>query len=286
MLSVRRSRAPLGAEIAGIDLSGEVDARTFRDIVELFHQHEVVCFPDQKLTPEQHVAFSTRFGEIWMHHRTDCCRPGYPEIFVVSNIVENGRPIGSRDAGVFWHSDFCYVKEPARASLLYAREVPQKDGGPLGDTLFASMTTAYEALPDATKRRLEGLKAVNSYSRGYYRDRKSGPRRELTEEQKSITPDVEHPVARTHPYTGKKCLFVNEGYTTRIVGMSETESEALLAELFAHVARPEFVYRHRWRVGDLVMWDNCSTQHRAVMDYALPQRRHMERTTLHGTAPF
>lgn len=286
MLSVRRSSAPLGAAILGIDVSRELDHRSFEEIASLFHEHEVVCFPGQRLTPEQHIAFSRRFGELWMHHRTDCCRPGYPEIFVVSNIVENGRPIGSRDAGVFWHSDFCYMKEPSRASLLYAREVPQKDGEPLGDTLFASTTAAYNALPDATKRRLEGLKAVTSYAKGYYRDRKSAPRPALTEEQERKTPDVEHPVVRAHPYTGKKCLFVNEGYTTRIVGVSEAESEPLLGELWAQITRPEFVYRHQWRVGDLLMWDNCSTQHRAVMDYELPQQRHMERTTLHGTAPF
>jgi len=286
VLSVRRSDAPLGAAIVGVDLSQEVGERTFEEIVNLFHEHEVVCFPDQRLSPKQHIAFSRRFGELYMHHRTDVCRPDYPEIFVVSNIVEDGKPIGSRDAGLFWHSDFCYVKEPARASLLYAREVPEKDGKPLGDTLFASTTAAYDALPDATKRLLQGRRAVSSYAKGYYRDRKSGPRRELTEEQKQKTQDAEHPIVRTHPHTGKKCLFVNEGYTTCIAGMNEAESEALLGDLLAHVTRPEFIYRHRWKVGDLLMWDNCSTQHRAVMDYALPQRRLMERTTLRGSVPF
>jgi taurine dioxygenase len=158
-------------------------------------------------------------------------------------------------------------------------------GNPAGDTMFASATAAYDALPEADKRLLEGLKAVNSYAKGYYRDRRSGPRKELTEEQRRRTPDVEHPIVRTHPYTRKKCLFVNEGYTARIAGMSEAESDALLARLFEHSTRPEFVYRHQWRVGDLLMWDNCSVQHRAVMDYALPQRRRMERTTLRGGVP-
>ena len=287
MLTVRRSSAPLGAEIRGVNLAHDIEDAAFRQIVDLFHEHEVVYFRDQSLTPEQHIAFSRRFGELERHVRQECCRPGYPELFVVSNILENGRPIGSQDAGLFWHSDLCYLREPSRGSLFYAREVPQDTrGNPAGDTLFASATAAYEALPEADKRLLEGLKAVNSYAKGYYRDRKSGPRKELTEEQKRRTPDVEHPIVRTHPYTRKKCLFVNEGYTARIAGMSEAESDALLARLFEHSTRPEFVYRHRWRAGDLLMWDNCSVQHRAVMDYALPQRRRMERTTLRGSVPF
>jgi taurine dioxygenase len=287
MLTVHRSSAPLGAEIRGVDLSRDITEAVFREIVELFHRHEVVYFRGQSLTPEQHVAFSRRFGELEHHVRQDCCRPGYPEIFVVSNILENGRPIGSQDAGLFWHSDLCYLKEPSRGSLFYAREVPlDAQGNPAGDTLFASATAAYVALSEEDKRRLEGLRAVNSYAKGYYRDRKSGPRKELTEEQKRRTPDVAHPIVRTHPYTGRKCLFLNEGYTTRIVGLGETESDALLQRLFEHSTRPEFVYRHRWRVGDFLMWDNCSVQHRAVMDYALPQRRRMERTTLRGSVPF
>jgi taurine dioxygenase len=287
MLTVHRSSAPLGAEIRGVNLAHPVEDSVFRKIVDLFHEHEVVYFREQSLTPEQHIAFSRRFGELELHVRQECCRPGYPELFVVSNILENGRPIGSQDAGLFWHSDLCYLKEPSRGSLFYAREVPRDaHGNPAGDTMFASATAAYEALTAADKRLLDGVKALNSYAKGYYRDRKSGPRKELTEEQKRRTPDIEHPIVRTHPYTGKKCLFLNEGYTTRIVGMGESESDALLARLFEHSTRPEFVYRHPWRVGDLLMWDNCSVQHRAVMDYALPQRRRMERTTLCGSIPF
>jgi taurine dioxygenase len=287
MLKIKRSSAPLGAEILGVDLSKDIDEATFREIVGLFHEHEVVYFRDQKLTPAQHVAFSRRFGELEHHVRQDCCRPGFPELFVVSNILENGKPIGSQDAGLFWHSDLCYLKEPSRGSLFYAHEVPvDAQGRPVGDTMFASATAAYDALPDADKRRIAGLKAINSYTKGYYRDRKSGPRKPLTEEQQKKTPDVAHPIVRTHPFTGKKCLFLNEGYTSSIVGMDPAESDALLARLFEHATRPEFVYRHQWRAGDFLLWDNCSTQHKAVMDYQLPQRRRMERATLCGTAPY
>lgn len=285
--SVRPTGAALGAEILGVDLSRPLDEDTFRQIVDAWHEHEVIFFRDQDLTPEQHIAFSRRFGALEHHVRQDCCKPGYPEIFVVSNVIENGRPIGSQDAGLFWHSDLCYKPEPSRGSLFYAREVPRAaDGSPLGDTVFASMTAAYRALPEDVKRAIEGRKAVNSYLHGYYRDRKSGPRKELTEEQKRKTPDVEHPVVRTHPYTGRKCLFTCEGYTTRIVGLDEPKSTAVLTGLFEHLKKPEFLYRHRWREGDLLMWDNCSTQHLAIPDYALPQRRRMERTTLAGTAPY
>jgi taurine dioxygenase len=286
-LSVRKTGAALGAEIQGVNLAHPLDDATFQEIVNAWHEHEVIFFRGQDLTPEQHIAFSRRFGELEHHVRVDCCKPGYPEIFVVSNIVENGKPIGSQDAGLFWHSDLCYKPEPSRGSLFYAREVPLGDDGkPLGDTVFASMTAAYNALPEHTRRAIEGRKAVNSYVHGYYRDRNSGPRKELTEEQKRKTPDVEHPVVRTHPYNGRKCLFTCEGYTTKIVGLEEAESTAILTGLFEHLKKPEFLYRHSWKEGDFLIWDNCATQHLAIPDYALPRRRRMERTTLTGTAPF
>ena len=285
MLSVQKASTALGAEILGVDLSKEPDERTFQQIVERWHKHEVVFFRNQTLTPEQHVAFSRRFGELEHHVRTDVCKPGYPEILVVSNIIENGKPIGSQDAGLFWHSDLCYKAEPSRGSLFYAREVPRKDGETLGDTMFASMTTAFDALPENTKKRISGLKAVNSYLKAYHCDRKSGQRPPLTEEQKKKVPDVEHPMIRAHPFTGRKCVFVNEGYTIRINGLDQAESDKLLAEILAHITKPEFVYRHKWQDGDFLMWDNCSTQHCAIADYSLPQRRLMERTTLRGLAP-
>jgi taurine dioxygenase len=287
MISIQPSGAALGAEIRGVDLSEPLDDETFDAIVAAFHQHEVVFFRGQTLTPDQHVAFSRRFGELELHVRADRCRPGFPELFVVSNVIENGKPIGSQDAGLFWHSDLCYMAEPSRGSIFYAREVPAGDDGqPLGDTLFASTTAAYNALPEGTKQRIAGLKAVNSYEKGYYRDRKSGGRPPLTEEQKRRTPDIEHPVVRTHPFTGNKCLFVNEGYTSAIAGMDRADGETLLGELLEHATQERFIYRHRWRVGDLLIWDNCSTQHLAIPDYKLPKRRVMERATVRGTRPF
>lgn len=283
---VRRCTPQFGAEVTGVDLSRPLDDAAFRRVYDLFLDHSVIFFRGQQLSPEAHVAFSRRFGELEIHVRKECLRPGFPEIFVVSNIIENGKPIGTQDAGSFWHSDLCYLREPSRGSLFYAREVPERDGVVYGDTLFASACAAYDALPGDMKKRLEGLKAVHSYVKGYHRPRKSGPRPELTEEQKRRTPDVEHPLVRTHPETGRKCLFVNEGYTVRIAGLPQAESDELLQFLFAHITSPEFVYRHNWRVGDFLIWDNCAVQHRAMLDYELPLRRRMERTTLTGTAPF
>jgi len=287
MLDIKPTGAALGAEIRGIDLSQPMAETTFRAIEHALHEHEVIFFRGQRIGPEQHVAFSGRFGELEKHIRVECCKPGFPEIFVVSNVIENGKPIGTQDAGLFWHSDLAYMARPSRGSLFYALEVPHDDAGkPLGDTMFASTTAAWRALPEDLKRIVAGRRAVTSYAKGYYRDRNSGPRPPLTEAQKARTPEVEHPIMRTHPYTKKPCLFVNEGYTTRIVDLPPEESGRVLDLLFEHVSRPEFVYRHQWQEGDFLIWDNCSTQHRAVFDYALPQRRRMERTTLTGTAPF
>jgi taurine dioxygenase len=192
------------------------------------------------------------------------------------------------DAGRYWHTDLSYVREPSRCSLLYAREVPvAADGRVLGDTLFASTAAAYDALPAPMKARIADLKAVHRYGDRYDRMEKSGGVRDaLSEEQRQQTPDVVHPVVRTHPITRRKCLYVNEGFTVSILGLPEDEGSDLLAELSAHAHKAEFVYRHHWRRGDLLMWDNCQTQHLAVGDYALPQRRLMHRTTVKGSAPF
>ena len=283
MITAKRTDAIFGAEILGVDLSQPLDDSTFATIVDLWHEHEVIFFRNQNLVPERHVEFSRRFGELECHVRTDVCRPGFPEILIVSNIFEAGKPIGSQDAGLFWHSDLCYKAEPSRGSLFHAIEVPVDDGESLGDTLFSSMTAAYASLPEDTRRTLEGVRVVNSYLKAYYCERKSGERVPLTDEQRQKVPDVEHPAVRVHPFTGKKCVFVNEGYSTRLLGLEDpAKADMLLNEVLTHITKPEFIYRHQWQVGDFLLWDNCSTQHCATADYALPQRRRMERTTLRG----
>ena len=292
MFQIRSFDAPLGAEVIGLDLGQPLADADFKRVIDAFHDRSLLVFRDQKITPEQHIAFSKRLGELQVHIQSTYHLAGYPEIYSISNVVdENGKPIGLADAGKVWHTDLSYMDRPSRCSLLYAHEVPRDDDGtPLGDTLFASTIRAYAALPEATRKRIAGLRAMHSYL--YIFDKISAKKRvgaanlvPLTDEQKKKVPEVTHPVVITHPHTRAKILYVNEGITVRIEGLPEAEGEALLRELTDHAIRPEFVYRHSWREGDLLMWDNISTQHLAMHDYVLPRRRRMHRTTVQGPAP-
>ena len=284
-IPVRKCDATLGAEIE-FDLAGPTDEATFREIEAAFHDNIVVFFRGQSLSSERHIEFSRRFGELEIHIVKKYLLQGYPEILLVSNIKNAaGEHIGLADAGFTWHSDVSYRQFPSRCSLLYAKEVPHAaDGTVLGDTVFANCIAAYDALPAATQRRLAGLKAIHRYS--MRRRIENSPRPKLTQAQLDETPDIAHPIVRTHPYTGRKAIYVTAGECIGIEGMAEGEALDLIAELDAHCVRPEFLYRHRWRVGDLVMWDNASAMHLAICDYALPERRLMHRTTVVGGQPF
>lgn len=284
-MEVRHSSAPLGAEILSLDLSRPVSQDAFREIEDVFHERGVIVFRGQQLSEEQHIAFSRRLGELEIHVATDYLRPGHPEILVVSNVVENGRAIGLRDAGQYWHSDLSYVAAPSRCSLLYALELPAENGRILGETLFASAAYAYDTLPAEIQSRLEGMRAIHRYADRYRKQQAAGGRGAISEEQLKKVPDVVHPVIRRHPFSGRKTLFVNEGFTVEIEGMPRSESDALLPQLFAHITRAEFLYTHCWQPGDLLMWDNCLTQHRAVNNYAPPLRRRLHRTTVAGVRP-
>ena len=276
-----------GAEIADVDLSEHLDVGTFSGIEAAFNDFSVLLFRDQRITDEQHVRFSRRFGDLEIHVLKEYVKPRNPELYVLSNIVENGKPIGIKDAGNYWHTDLSYTKAPSRGSIMYALEVPHDDDGkPLGDTQFTSTAAAYTALPEALKARLHGLEAVHRFWDRYIRERNiAGSDVVVSEERRAQTPDVVHPIVRSHPFTGRKCIYVNEGFTIGIVGVSEEESRELLKDLFSRCTQPELVYRHKWCVGDLVMWDNCATLHRATVDYG-SRRRLMQRTTLTGTAVF
>ncbi len=288
-IPVRKCDAALGAEIV-FDLSRAIDDRTFAELEGIFHDNIVVFFRDQNLTNEQHIAFSRRFGQLEIHIVKKYLLTENPEILLVSNIKNDaGEHIGLADAGFTWHSDTSYRKNPSRCSLLYAKEVPHRDGKPLGDTVFANCIAAYEALPDAMKRRLAGTKAIHRYSMRRRVD--NSPRPKLTAAQLAETPDIAHPIVRSHPYTGRKALYVTAGECIGIVlqdgeQMPADEALDMIAELDAHCVRPEFCYRHSWRIGDLVMWDNASAMHLAICDYALPERRLMHRTTVIGSEPL
>jgi taurine dioxygenase len=283
-LAVMKRGAACGAEIA-FDLSQEIDDATFRAIERVFHENIVVVFRQQDLSNERHIEFSRRFGELEIHIVKKYLLASYPEILQISNIRdEQGEHIGLADAGFTWHTDTSYRRRPSRCSLLYAKEVPQRDGQALGATVFANTVAAYEALPESVQKRLAGLKAVHRYSAR--RRVADSPRPKLTQGQLEETPDIAHPIVRTHPYSGRPALYVTAGECIGIEGMPEGEAVELIAELDAHCVRPEFLYRHKWQVGDLLMWDNASAMHLAICDYALPERRLMHRTTVIGTVPF
>jgi taurine dioxygenase len=273
------TRAALGAEIRGVDLAQPLDEATFAAIERAFDEYGVIFFRDQRVRPRQQVAFTRRFGEIEFNIFGERWSvPDAPEIVVVSNITEDGRPIGVRRAGENWHSDMCYTARPPRGTMLYALEIPSLFGLPLGDTEFASAAAAWDALPDLMRHKLEGRRAVFDFT---------GRKRAFPPSQAEIdrNPSVRHPIVRTHPRTGRKCLYVMRDDCTGIEGLDAEAAEALIAALADHIVKPAFVYRHQWRAGDLLMWDNCTVQHRAIQDYDMPQRRLMHRTTMGGEVP-
>ena len=282
--AITKSGAACGAEIA-CDLAQDIDEATFREIEHAFHDNIVVFFRRQNLSNERHIEFSRRIGEPEIHNVKKYLLPDSPEILLISNIRDDrGEHIGLADAGFTWHSDTSYRRRPSRCSLLYAKEVPQRGGRPIGDTVFANTVAAYEALPESMKKLLARLKAVHRYSAR--RRVADSPRPKLTRQQVEETPDIAHPIVRTHPYTGRKSLYVTAAECIGIEGMPDDEALDLIAELDSHCVRPEFLYRHKWQVGDLLMWDNTSSMHLAICDYALPERRLMHRTTVIGTVPF
>ena len=285
-LTIKYSSAPLGHEVVGIDLK-TLDESTFKELDDTYKKYGVIVVRGQKLSPRELVDFSARFGKLLVYPLGDYLLEGFPEIFVVSNIIENGKPIGMKEAGSNWHTDMSYSLEPPRGSILHALEIPVQDGEVLGDTLFASGAAAYDDLSDEMKEKISGLYAVNSASHAAKIRMESSGRddpelRARFERQAREFPDIAHPLVRTHPLTGRKCLYLSGNQTVRIEGLDERASDALLTELKEHYLSPQYTYRHKWQVGDVVFWDNCQCMHKAVQDYKLPLRRKMLRTTIAG----
>ncbi|MGF1611759.1 MAG: TauD/TfdA dioxygenase family protein [Kiloniellales bacterium] len=280
-VEVRPMAGALGADIHGVDLSQPLDEATFAAIERAFHERLVIQFHDQDLTPEQQVVFTRRFGPLsrspYVKHLDE-----HPDIIAV---LKEADERGISTFGNAWHSDFSFLEEPPLGSVLYAREVPSHGG----DTLFANMYAAYEALSDGMKRTLDGLNAMHAGrpygTGGLPADIKVSRSIGIERGRPEADRETAHPVVRVHPVTGRKALFVNAIYTTRFEDMSEAESAPLLRFLYEHASRPEFTCRLRWRVGDLAMWDNRCTLHYAVNDYD-GQRRLMHRTTIRGERPL
>ncbi len=279
---VRPFDAPVGAEIVGLDISRPITDAEFARIHRAHLDHHVIVFRNQDVSPQAHIDFSRRFGPLEIHVLHQFHLKGHPEILIVSNIKENGEPIGLGDAGAYWHSDISYKTNPSLGSLLHAQELPAVGG----DTLFADQHLAWEALDPAMQQRLLPLKAEHSYLAKYEELRSKNPwRPKLSQAQIDQVAPAVQPVVRTHPETGRKALFVSEHFTTRIVGLPQEDGDAILAELFAHSVKPEFVYRHHWAPHDLVFWDNRSLMHLAA---GTPdtQRRKLHRTTVVGDVPY
>ncbi len=282
-MNIRPLAPAIGAEIVDFDLTRDLDDDSFATIESTFNERGLLLFRKQHLNEQQHLDLSRRFGPLQDHVLKPFLIPGYPQILRITNILDKeGQPLGIGDAGLFWHSDTSYIKDPCRCSLLYSIEVPAWQGDrSYGDTMFSSLTAAYEALDEPTRRQIADLTSEHSFGKHYARMQAAGSKRpDLTEEQKREVPKVVHPVVRPHPITGRKALYVNDGYTTHVIGMAQAESDALVEKLTQHTIRPEFTYRHHWNVGDLLIWDNSSTQHLAIADNALPQRLLMHRTTV------
>jgi taurine dioxygenase len=282
MLSIRPLSRACGAEVSGLELTRPLASDRVQELHRALGEHGILLFRGAQLTPEQHIAFSRHFGALATHVVGEFNLPGHPEIFIVSNVKEDGKLKGAVYAGQYWHSDLSYMPKPSLGSLLLCREIPEIGG----DTMWANMYLAYDTLSEVMKNFLGGLKAVHDYSHAYdtyFAHLKERP--PLTPEQRAKTPPVEHPMVRTHPVTGRKALYVNPGFTTRILGMAHEESQPILDFLSRHSTRPEFIYRHRWQVGDLIFWDNRCTMHYALSDYDFSVRRHMHRTTLAGDEP-
>ncbi|HKU99943.1 MAG TPA: TauD/TfdA family dioxygenase [Vineibacter sp.] len=268
-IEVRKLNPVIGAEIGGVDLSRPLGNQQFQEIHDALAENLVIFFRDQQITPDQHKDFGRRFGKLHVHPASGRTVEGHPEILVIAADEKS-----KRVAGEEWHSDVSFEAEPPMGSILYLTEVPPTGGG---DTLFASMYAAYDALSDRMKAHLEGLTAIHDSVHvfgGAYGDRAD-----------KVLPRNEHPVIRTHPVTGRKALFVNRGFTTRIVGLPRPESAALLEYLYRHVETPEFHCRFHWRANSIAFWDNRCAQHHALFDY-YPHRRYGHRVTVCGDRPF
>ena len=275
-IEVRPVAGALGAEVCGVDLGDALSDEQVDTLRRAFLDHQVIFFRDQSLDPDSHKEMGRRFGDLNIHGYYESL-PGHPEILPVLK-----EPEATGNIGGVWHSDVTYLPAPALGSILYALEVPPAGG----DTMFASQYLAYETLSDGMKEMLEGLRAIHSSDIFTNKARRDVVNATRTTKLNEVDETVEssHPVVRTHPETGRKCLFVNGAFTRRIDGWTAEESRPLLDYLYRQAARPEFTCRFRWEQGSIAFWDNRCTQHYALNDYQ-GHRRSMHRVTLEGDRP-
>jgi len=284
-MEVISSRQTLGATIEGLDLAKPLAQEDFDMVLGTLGERGVVRFPRQKLTGRQLADFSARFGKLEINVANAYQEPGIPEVMTLSNIVENGKPIGLADAGQDWHTDMSYSTMIAFANVLYGIKIPKSDGKALGATEFSNMHATYEGLPGDLKQRLEGKTVLHDFNKFWemMRREKGSKRPPLTEAQRKAKPPVSHPIFLTHPITQRKVLYANPGYSIRINELPEKESDETLEFLFAHQLRPEYRYAFHWAEGDVLMWEDIGTIHNAVADYGVDEPRLIKRCQVMAT---
>ena len=270
----------LGARVEGLDLSQVLSDEQFKTLEAALGRHGVLSYPEQVLSSQQLRDFAARFGTLEINVAGAYQDAKLPEVMILSNKVdENGKPLGLSDAGQDWHTDMSYSKTIAFANVLYGLEIPHRNGEPLGNTVFCNMHAAYEELPAELKIRLDGMTITHDFAKFWEKMRaeRGSKRPPLTDAQRRAKPPVTHPVFLTHPITRKKVLYANPGYSMRINELSPEESEATLAFLFQHQLQEKYQHKHRWRVGDVLMWDNMGTLHNAIPDYTPQEHRYIKR---------
>lgn len=282
------SGATLGARVDGLDLSRPLTADIFERLLQALGHHGVLSYPTQDLSAAQLRDFSANFGRLEVNVAGAYQEPGLPEVMVLSNIVENGKPVGLSDAGQDWHTDMSYNRMIAFTNVLYGMKIPHRDGRPLGNTEFCNMHAAYEGLPEEWKTRLDGMTVLHDFDKFWemMRSERGSTRPPLTAAQRAARPPVSQPLFLKHPITGRRVLYANPGYAVRINELAEEQSAEALDFLFAHQTRPEFRYAHRWEVGDVLMWDNMGTIHNAIPDYRPDEPRLIKRCQVMATRFF
>ena len=278
----------LGVSIEDLDLAKPVSDADYKKILRALGHHGVLCFPRQTLETGAFAAFGRLFGDLEINVANQFHEPGHPEVMILSNITRDGRPTGLGDAGQGWHTDMSYSRDIALANLLYAIQVPMRDGRPLGDTQFRNMHAAYDDLPADMKRRLEGRTATHDFVKFWdmMRAKPGSTRAPLTAEQRAKKPPVKQPIFATHPITGRKILYCNPGYALWIDDMDAAESAETLDYLFAHQAQDKYFHAHKWTAGDVLMWDNIGTVHNAMPDYRPDEPRYIRRVQIMATKDY